>query len=66
MEINHTFPLDQNRRAQARAAHHAQSITHYVLLLTFLPTGSSANIGARIVIDKMSLLIEKCPHFPTR
>lgn len=61
MEINHTFLLDQRRRAALRV----ESITHYGRLLTFLPTGSSANIGARIVIDKMSLLIEKCPHFPT-
>lgn len=66
MEINHTFLLDQNRGAQVRAARQAESITHYVRLLTFLPTGSSGNIGTRIVIDKMSLLIEKCPHFPTR
>lgn len=63
MEINHTFLLDQNCWAWACAARRVESITHYARLLTFLPTGSSANIGARIVIDRMSLLIEKCPHF---
>lgn len=36
-----------------------KSIFHYAQLLTFPPTGSPATIFVRIVIDKMSLLIEK-------
>lgn len=36
-----------------------KSIFHYAQLLTFPPTGSAATIFLRIVIDKMSLLIEK-------
>lgn len=63
MEINHIFLLDQNHGPSRGSL--LESITHYTQLLTFLLTGSSVNICARIVIDKMSLLIEKCPRFLT-
>lgn len=65
MKINITFCYLIRTRVCAWAALCLESITHYTQLLTFLSTGSSVNISARIVIDKMSLLIEKCPHFLT-
>jgi len=54
-----------SRKKKKSSLSRFKSIFHYAQLLTFPPTGSAATVFVRIVIDKMSLLIEKWPHFLT-